>query len=121
MTKLIKIPEGYPGYRQDQEGTRPVEVAKWKAIAISASEHEDQAEKEVERLDVLILSCRQQIKADKVEVERLRDWMDNNFTHCEPGAVPVLGSVSKRIWYHATDDTESYPFSEVVCKVLDDG
>jgi hypothetical protein len=28
--------------------------------------------------------------------------------------VPVLASVSKRIWYHATDDCESYPFSDVL-------
>jgi len=58
------------------------------------------------------------------EIERLREWMDNNFTHCEPGVVPILGSVSKRIWYHATDDTESYPFSlvaKVALEQIDEG
>ena len=61
------------------------------------------------------------LKSSQEKVAKLRNWMDNNFTYCEPGAVPVLGSVTKRIWYHATDDTESYPFSEVVHKVLDNG
>jgi len=74
------------------------EVEKWKAIAVTACKDDEESAE---------------------EIKRLRNWMDNNFTHCEPGAVPVLGSVSKRIWYHATDDTESYPFSEVACKAVD--
>ena len=55
------------------------------------------------------------------DAERMR-WLDKNTTffnvdHTEPvrGAnIPILSSVSARIWYHATDDTESYPLSAVV-------
>lgn len=51
----------------------------------------------------------------RAENERLRDWMRNNLTFYNTAESdgPVLASVSKRIWYHATDDTESYPFDAV--------
>ena len=65
-------------------------------------------------------------KADRAEAEvaALREWLDNNTTFydvvsdgpesCTSGPnIPVLASVSKRIWYHATDDQTSYPFSTV--------
>lgn len=46
-------------------------------------------------------------------LSNMRDWLDNNTTFCdvELGKRPVLQSVSKRIWYHATDDQRSFPFS----------
>jgi hypothetical protein len=64
--------------------------------------------------------------ADRIEeLEARLEWMDNNTMFYDvdhnlidgtdtPPNVPVLASVSKRIWYHATDDTESYPFSKVL-------
>ncbi len=52
-------------------------------------------------------------------------WLDNNTTYfdVQPPAVnapnvPVLAAVSKRIWYHATDDQLSYPFSDVIRAAL---
>lgn len=51
-------------------------------------------------------------------------WLDNNMTHfdtvqpAEGPNVPVLAKVSKRIWYHATDDQESWPFSNVLERAL---
>lgn len=55
------------------------------------------------------------------DAERMR-WLDKNTTffnvdHTEPirGAnIPILSSVTARIWYHATDDTESYPLSAAI-------
>lgn len=46
----------------------------------------------------------------------LRTWMRNNMTFYNTGESdgPMLGSVSKRVWYHVTDDTESYPFDSVI-------
>ena len=57
------------------------------------------------------------------------EWLDQNTTFydvqpdgpevCTAGPnIPVLTSVSKRIWYHATDDQESWPFSKVVERAL---
>jgi hypothetical protein len=54
-----------------------------------------------------------------IKIEELQarlELLDNNTTFYEPNGLngPALSSVSKRIWYHATDDTESYPFSKVL-------
>ena len=62
----------------------------------------------------------EQVAALTKDAERMR-WLDMtttffNVDHTEPirGAnIPILSSVSARIWYHATDDTESYPLSAV--------
>lgn len=51
----------------------------------------------------------------------LRKWLDNNTTFynvSEAFEAPVLAAVSGRIWYHATDDMESYPFSDVIRTAL---
>ena len=60
---------------------------------------------------------------DPVDV---RNWLDNNTTffdvdHTEKtkgSNIPVLAYVSNRVWYHATDDTESYPFSAVAFEAM---
>ena len=52
--------------------------------------------------------------------DALVKWLDNNTTFTDSGN-PVLASVSKRIWYHATDDTKSYPFSAMSAVALDKG
>jgi len=56
------------------------------------------------------------------ERDALRHWVDNNMTFYNVDAdwpveghnIPVLAQVSSRIWYHATDDEQSYPFSAVI-------
>jgi len=50
------------------------------------------------------------------ELVALRNWLDNNttFYNTDDSDGPVLAGVSARIWYHATDDQLSYPFSTVV-------
>ena len=57
--------------------------------------------------------------------EEVLAWLDSNTTYfdVQPPAVnapnvPVLAAVSKRIWYHATDDQLSYPFSDVIRAAL---
>jgi hypothetical protein len=47
-------------------------------------------------------------------------WLDKNMTYYNTAESerPVLASVSKRIWYHATDDMDSYPFSAVARAAL---
>jgi hypothetical protein len=64
-------------------------------------------------------------EARVAELERERDalrlWLNNNTTYYDVDAdwpveghnIPVLAQVSNRIWYHATDDCTSYPFSTV--------
>jgi predicted nuclease with TOPRIM domain len=50
------------------------------------------------------------------ELEAKLEWLDNNttFYDTDKSDAPLLASVSRRIWYHATNDTESYPFSRVI-------
>jgi hypothetical protein len=52
------------------------------------------------------------------QMEQQIAWLNDNSTFYDTegmsSAVPVLASVSKRIWYHATDDVDSYPFSDVM-------
>ena len=58
----------------------------------------------------------------------LVDWLDNNmkFKDATQGGLdvsdgsPALASVSKRLWYFATDDMDSHPFSEVVMRAIED-
>jgi len=56
------------------------------------------------------------------EVAALKKWLDSNTTFYDVDAdfdvegrnVPALAQVSARIWYHATDDIDSYPFSAAI-------
>lgn len=57
------------------------------------------------------------------EVERLQaklDWLDNNTAHyiTAESDGPVLAAVSRKIWYHATDNIDAYPFSAVIDAAL---
>jgi superfamily I DNA/RNA helicase len=57
------------------------------------------------------------IAALEAERDALRSWLDNNMTHyntAEAGARPILAEFGKRVWYHVTDDTESFPFSAAI-------
>ena len=59
------------------------------------------------------------------DVKRLR-YLDENSTFfdvdpdfdTEGRNIPVLASVSKRIWYHATDDMTNYPLSAVASAAM---
>lgn len=48
----------------------------------------------------------------------LQEFVDSNMTFydTDKSSGPALSEVSKRIWYHATDDVKSYPFSEVAAR-----
>lgn len=50
-------------------------------------------------------------------------WLRNNMTFYNTAetSAPVLASVSRRIWYHATDDMESYPFDAVLRAAMGSG
>lgn len=62
------------------------------------------------------------------KLEAQTEWLDNNTSFFDVNHdaidgytsvnVPSLAAVSKRIWYHATDDIEACPFSVVVKKAL---
>jgi hypothetical protein len=54
-------------------------------------------------------------RANKAEAKL--EWLDNNSISCDNGK-PVLSTVSRRIWYHATDDIENYPFSAVIAAAM---
>lgn len=69
----------------------------------------------------LVLRCRDL----EAELAALRDWLDNSTTYYDTAEAdrfidvqPVLAAVSKRIWYHATDDQASYPFSAVAGRAI---
>jgi len=64
-------------------------------------------------------------EAAQAEIAALRNFVDKNMTFYDVDAnflnfliaapnIPVLAQVSNRIWYHATDDTKSCPFSAVI-------
>ena len=58
----------------------------------------------------------------EAQLALMREWLDNNTTHYETegrrSAIPVLATVSRKIWYHATDDCESYPFTDMMDKAI---
>ena len=58
-----------------------------------------------------------ELEAEVAELKATVAWLDNNSTFCDNGK-PVLAEVTKRIWYHATDDVDSYPFSAVIQAAL---
>ena len=72
---------------------------------------------QIEHLEKVIRTDDDRIAALEAQI----DWLNKNSTFYEPNGhnKPALDSVSKRIWYHATDDTESYPFSAVIDKALE--
>lgn len=82
--------------------------------------HDDDAL--IEEAADIIESLRERLQRAEAEIERLRYWLDNNTTFYDVDAdwpveghnIPVLAQVSNRIWYHATDDMTSYPFSKVI-------
>jgi len=61
-------------------------------------------------------------EAAQAKIAALRNFVDKNMTFYDVNAdslvdapnIPVLAQVSNRIWYHATDDTKSCPFSAVI-------
>ena len=75
-------------------------------------------------------TAERQLAAARAELDELKHWLDNNTTFydvtpdtggaaCTSGPnIPVLASVSKRIWYHATDDQKNYPFSAVALAAI---
>ena len=73
-----------------------------------------------------ILALLDALEAAQERERRLREWLDNNTTFYNVDAdwpvegqnIPVLAQVSERIWYHATDDTTSYPFSAAIDRAI---
>ena len=67
------------------------------------------------RLQKKVTDLEERLFIEKIELANLRAWLDDNttFYNTDESSAPVLASVSKRIWYHATDDKVSYPFSHV--------
>ena len=70
----------------------------------------------------IIENLEKELAAAQAEIAALRNFVDKNMTFYDVDAdslvdapnIPVLAAVSKRIWYHATDDTKSCPFSAVI-------
>ena len=100
-------------------------VSVWGDLQTEAAEYIDKLEAEgaafAMRKAIELHKLETQVAALTKDAERMR-WLDKNTTffnvdHTEPvrGAnIPTLSSVSTRIWYHATDDTDSSPLSAVV-------
>lgn len=81
-----------------------------------------EARAEIERLNK---ACDVYAGVAKIETEKRRaieHFIDNNMTFYDVDAdwpveghnIPALAQVSNRIWYHATDDITSYPFSKLI-------
>ncbi len=62
----------------------------------------------------------QQLATAEAKLKEIGEWLDNNTTHYEPDGhnQPALASVSKKIWYHGTNDIESYPFTDMMNKSM---
>lgn len=93
-------------------------------------------EKQAKRIEELETFVKAHTSADegayadlKRKYEALMEWLDNNTTFfdvdhsekIEGPNIPILAGVSQRIWYHATDDTESWPFSALIEQEDGDG
>ena len=80
----------------------------------------------VGRLNEELAAKERELQQARGEAQAILHWLDNNTTFYNVDAdwpvdapnVPVLAQVSERIWYHATDDIQSYPFSEVIKRDL---
>ena len=66
-----------------------------------------------------------ELAEEKAKISAMRRWVNNNMTFydvkpdgpdvCTSGPnIPTLCAVSKRIWYHATDNQTVSLFSEVI-------
>jgi hypothetical protein len=73
----------------------------------------------------LALALERELAEAKAEISATRRWVNNNMTFydvepdgpdvCTSGPnIPTLAGVSKRIWYHATDNQTVSLFSEVI-------
>jgi hypothetical protein len=68
------------------------------------------------------LAMKARATAAEAKAAALREWLDNNTTFYDVDAdfdvegrnIPALAQVSARIWYHATNDQTSYPFSAAI-------
>jgi hypothetical protein len=74
-----------------------------------------------------LVAKERELTAAKERVRELEGWLNSKTTYydvdTEDRQYPVLADLSRvlrtaRIWYHATDDTSSYPFSEVIDRAL---
>ncbi len=88
-------------------------------VDVGASDGDDKA---CAAADIASAKLKAAIEALVADRDALITWLNNNTTFYDVDRtcstkfqnVPVLASVSKRIWYHATDNQLDYPFSQVV-------
>ncbi len=91
----------------------------WRERAESAEQRLAAVERERKSEHALLVKTDTDLFAALTQLETLRTWLDNNTTFfnvdvdypVEGPNIPTLAAVRNRIWYHATDDTGSYPFS----------
>jgi hypothetical protein len=73
----------------------------------------------------VFFGLKRELAEAKAEISAMRRWVNNNMTFydvepdgpnvCTSGPnIPTLAAVSKRIWYHATDNQTVSLFSEVI-------
>jgi hypothetical protein len=73
-----------------------------------------------------------ELAAAQAKISAMRRWVNNNMTFydvepdgpdvCTSGPnIPTLAAVSKRIWYHATDNQTVSLFSEVIDAAMKEG
>ena len=79
------------------------------------------------RLKTALDAANARADAAERDAASLRHWLDNNTAFYNVDAdwpvegpnIPVLAQVSERIWYHATDDIKSYPFSAAIDRAIE--
>jgi hypothetical protein len=78
------------------------------------------------------LRLERELAKAQTEISAMRKWVNNNMTFydvepdgpdvCTSGPnIPTLTGVSKRIWYHATDNQTVSLFSEVIDTAMKEG
>jgi len=109
-----------PHYVVDADFSRYLERELAAAIA-SFSEECERAQREGAR----VIKLQVELAEAQAKISAMRRWVNNNMTFydVEPDGpdvctsvpnIPTLCAVSKRIWYHATDNQTVSLFSEVI-------
>ena len=99
--------------------------ARFSGIDQTLNEAADELAAQKEQFRVLedeMLVLGDERNAAQAKIAELLNFVDKNMIFYDVDAdsliyapnIPVLASVSNRIWYHATDDTKSCPFSAVI-------
>jgi hypothetical protein len=138
MDKVSKTPrtDAIKGYQERCEMLHGDKIVTHAMCFARASEEADELHSLCEKMEEELAAQKEQFRvledemlvlgdernAAQAKIAALLNFVDKNMTFYDVDAdslvdapnIPVLAHVSNRIWYHATDDTKSYPFSAVI-------